>query len=490
MKNFNVYGNFNGRVFVFEEGILKCDVEPMFLECAAIDSLSQDRGDITKVECPSPYRYGEFQEVYSFSGELSRVTTTINTYMSRISTSAFFSLFDRDCPFDLHIHFGECQNPSDFKKFDKALILEDVRATSWTTDPLISLTSADKGIVQESIDVSARRVLELVNLQYSEVATNDTVDGPFVKGLVADTRSCGGVCDNPSDGCQVQFAVTDDGYLYFTTDGGYSWTPQQIIDIVANPTSIPVDMFVVGDSIIVASDDDILHVADRSDFLLDPVNTTWDTLDVSGSIAVNALDSAYNVGALVGNAGVVALADLYGEITIVENGSVTTEDLNDVDVHEAGVILAGGNNGAVIFSLDNGEKWDIATAPTTDNVVSVLVKSQRSWLVGTETGELWCTDNSGVDWNRVSYPGWASATAPVLDLQANSTHVVYMLQNNRLLKSIDGGSSWVVEPSNTKKNLPTATMTSIAPCWDNINTLTVVGDNAGSGAVVLGSPIN
>jgi len=221
MRNLNVAGNFQGRVFVFRDGVEQCNVEPMFLECAGVDSISQDIGDVTSVECPSPYRYGDFEEVYSFTGERSRVTTTLTTYMSRVSRSDFFKLLDDNCQFDLHIHFGECQNPSDFTKFDKALILESVRATSWSTDALVSLTSSDKGIIQETVDISASKFIELINLTYAEVASATTVDGGFVKAIVADTKSCGGTCDKASDGCQVQFAITNDGYLYYTKNGGY-----------------------------------------------------------------------------------------------------------------------------------------------------------------------------------------------------------------------------------------------------------------------------
>lgn len=490
MKNFNIAGNFNARMFVFEDGVLQCGAEPLYLESAAIDSLNQDRGDITKVERPSQHRYGEFEEVYSFSGELSRVSTTLNTYMSRVSRSTFFSLFSRDCSFDIHIHFGECQIPSDFRQFDKALILEDVRSTSWSTDPVQALTSGDKGVIKESIDISASRIIELVNLQYSEVANAVTVDGAFVKGVVADTRSCGGYCNEPSDGCQRQFAVTDDGYLYYSSDGGTVWAAQQVVDVVTNTTSIPVDIMVVADSIIIVTADSMLYVGDRTNFLLDPVNTNWDVIDVSTYMTVTAADSAYNIGAVVAEAGVIGLVDIYGELTIVEQGNLTTENLSTVDVHDSGTILVGGANGVILYSPDDGVTWLSSNSPTTDSVTSVLVKSDKSWLVGTSAGELWCTGDYGVNWAQVTYPGWNNATTPVLDIQANSTHTVYMLQNNRLLKSIDGGTSWVVEPSNSKKAFPTMVAASIVPCWDNINTLTVVGSNGGSGAIVLGTPIS
>jgi photosystem II stability/assembly factor-like uncharacterized protein len=490
MRNFNIAGNFNARVFVFRDGIFQCDATPEYFECIAMDGLSQDRGDITKIECPSPYAYGEFQEVYSFSGELSRVTTTITTYMSSVSASDFLDLFKRGCAFDMHIHFGVCQNPSDFTAFDKAVILEDVQPTAWGSDPWIALTAGDKAIIQETLDISAARILELTNLTYTEASTAVTVDGGFVSTVVADTRSCGGVCDVRSDGCQVQFAITDDGFLYHTEDGGYNWSAQEVIDVTASPTSIPVDMMVVGDSIVILADDDQLFISDRSEYLLAPASATWDAVDISGSMSGNAVDSAYNVGVVVGDTGTIALVDVYGDIVLVEDGSLTVENLISVDVHQEGVVLVGGENGAIVYSLDDGETWNSpASSPTSSDVTSVLVKNNSAWLIGDADGSLWCTDDSGVNWTRVTYPSWASATTPVVDLQANSSHVVYMIQANRLLKSIDGGNSWVTEPSNSKKPFPTITLASIGTCWDNVNTVTLVGEASATGSIVIGNPL-
>lgn len=489
MKNFNVAGNFQARVFIFRDGVLQCNVTPEFFESISVDGLSQDRGDITKIEQPSAKKYGEFDEVYSFSGELSRVTTTITTYMSRVSASQFFKLFEDDCAFDMHVHFGECQNPSDFTSFDKAFIFEDVRATSWSTDPLIALTSGDKGIISETLDISARRILDLINLQYDESSSAVTVDGGFVKGIVADSKNCGGDCDEPSDGCRTQFAVTDDGYLYYSVDGGNSWAKRMVIDIVATATRIPTDLIAVGNSIIILTEDDYVYVASRSEFLADPAGATFDALDVSSVITLAAADSTFNKGFIVGTAGTVATIDIYGEVELIEDGSQTSENLLSVAADESGTVLAGGANGALIASNDEGLSWTAPNSPTTEDVSAVLIKSSRNWIIGTATGELWCTDNAGATWTRTAYPGWASATTPVVDLRRNSTHVVYMLQNNRLLRSIDGGSSWTVEPSGTKKPFPTMTKNSIIACHDNINTLTVVGEDTGTGIIAVGRPI-
>lgn len=489
MRQFNKAANFESRAFVFKDGIYACGKAPAYFECVAVDALSQDRGDITEPECYSPYRYGEFEKLTSFSGELSRLTTTLTTYMSRASASDFLKFFKDDCPFDLHIHFGSCQNPSDFDQFDKAIILTDVRPTSFSTEALMTLASGDKALIQESIDVSAREMIELINLQYSEVASTVTVDGGFVKGIVADTKTCGGACATSSDGCQVQFAVTSDGFLYYSQDGGLTWAAQEVIDIDVETTSIPIDLMFVGESLVIVTDDDLLYVADRDSFLLSPSSATWDVLDVSGSIAASAADGLYNDGVIVGDAGVVLGLNIYKEVTVLHNGNVTSENLSSVDV-SFNTILAGGANGALIYSSNDGETWSLVTSPTSDDITSVLVKNNKNWIIGTATGELWCTDNEGLTWTAASYPGSTTATTPITSLVSPMSHIVYMLQGNRVIRSVNGGHSWKTEPSNSKKPFPTITKASIIACADNINTLTVVGTNAATGSIVLGTPVN
>lgn len=487
MRDLTKAGNFQSRAFVFEDGIYACGIEPVYFESVGIDSLAQDRGDITEFEKPSDSRYGHFEKFGGFSGEISRVTTTLSTYMKRTSTNEFLRMFKNDCPFDLHIHFGSCQNPTNFDDFDMAIILTDVRATSWGTDPLSVLTSGDKALIEQTLDVSAREIYELFNLSYGEVASTSTVDGGFVAALVADQRSCGGECEGASDGCQAQFAVTDDGFIYYSQNAGSTWAKAEAVDTTANPTSLPIDLMFVGDMLVILCADDMLYFTDRSEFLLDPT-VTWDSVDVSGSIALAAGKGFANKGYVVGDAGVIAYVDIYGNLTVVDNGEATSENLAAVDLY-GDVIVAGGANGEIVVSENDGVTWSPITSPTSTAISSVLIKSEDNWLVGDEDGALWCTSDGGNTWTAGSYPGSTTATTPLTSLVSPMAHVVYMIQNNRLLRSINGGNSWQVEPSNSKKAFPTLTLAAVAVCSEDINTVTVVGENAATGSIVVGKPI-
>ena len=106
------------RAFIFQDGMEVCCPTPHYFPCLGVDSLSQDFGDITRVECPDPFNYGQFIEVAQLPGETGRMTTTLSTRLSRTELSMFRNMAIRGCGFDLHLHFGLCQKPTDFNAFD------------------------------------------------------------------------------------------------------------------------------------------------------------------------------------------------------------------------------------------------------------------------------------------------------------------------------------------------------------------------------------
>jgi len=484
----NIARNDLARVFLFPNGVYKCGEEGQFANCLSVDALEHSRGDITKIECPSPIRYGEYDEVGSIPGELSRMTTTLSGRLSRTDISAFYQLFKKACSFDLHLHFGLCQQPNNFAQFDKAMVFEDVQVTNFSTDPLIALQSSDRAVINESIDISIGNFYEIVNLQYSQRAPLTTVAGPIVAVEVCDLASCGADCDNGSDGCQRMFAVTDDGVLYYSADGGITWSTIIIVDAGANQPTAVLDMVCWGESLVILDDANTLWYINRDD-LFDGITTVFGTLltafAATGETATALATSLNMIGVIVGTGGHIALfTDLQGTTVLVDAGFTTTEDLLDVYIGANGTAVAVGENGAVIYSKD-GVVWYLATPPAALDLTAVVVKSDKNWIVGTINGQLWCTDNSGRTWTRLSYPESATNTSPIEDLDLSTSHVLYMVTGTRLYRSIDGGASWLREP-NSRNNLPTnTTLTTVAACYWNPNFVLVGGESVGGTGIII-----
>ncbi len=476
------------RAFIFSKGIFKCNTTGEFVSCISVDALAQDRGDVTKIECPSEEAYGEFTEVGIIPGELSRMTTTLTGRMSRTELSSFYKLFIDGCPFDLHLHFGLCNAPDAFNQYDKALVFENVYVTSFGTDPLIALQSADRAVINETMDISIGNFYELVNLVYGERANAQTTDDQIVTMEICDRRSCGADCDDASSGCDKIFAASSDYVAYYSDDAGLTWT-RQVITGAPPVGGLIVDGTCWNDLWVLLDNQGTFWYVDRADLL--------DGVGVFSSVASaltgtgTSLDTNHGTGVIVGSNGNIAVfTDPEGGTTLVDAGfAAGNNTLNDVYIGD-GAAVAVGNLGTVVYSYDT-EVW--YTSPTSPGaaltLTSVVVKSKNNWLVGTSNGQVWCTDDGGRTWGRVKYPTWLTNTGTVTDMQLSTRHVLYMTIGTALYRSIDGGSSWVAEP-NSKLNFTTnGGLHSIATCRDNPNFVLVGGQGVGGDGMIIAGDV-
>jgi photosystem II stability/assembly factor-like uncharacterized protein len=472
------------RLFIFRDGIFK-GTAAEYLNCVGMDGLSQDRGDVTPVECPSPYEYGAFVEVGQIPGELSRMTTTVTGQMSAYELDTFYDLFIRNCAFDLHLHFGSCTSPDAFNQFDKALIFENVLASSFSTDPLVALASGDRAVITNSMDISIGNFYTALNPKYTVAASTLTTDTGIVGVSVCDQRSCG-ECDDPSNGCEKLVAVSDDGNVYWSRDGGSNWATFAITDgedTPASPTAV-IGATCYGSSyVVVESNGDVwlgslseIFAGNDPDFL---------TVDSTATGTLTAVDAARGFSVMVGSSGTIIL--LTGTQTFTKVGTgATASNLAAVHIGPDGTIVAGGASGAVIYSTD-GELWyTVQTAPSANAITSVLAKSERNWIVTDSAGGMFVTSDAGRSWSSVSYK--LGASDPVTDIQLATTHILYLVAGTALFRSIDGGSTWIEEP-NSQLSFPTnGGLNVVATCTFNPNFTLTGGETAGeAGFLALGS---
>lgn len=194
--------------------------KPDYQSCMKPMGVSQSFGDITKIEVPSPTRYGQFEEVASIRGEQERMITSLVSRYAIDLASTLIRMAKKRCAVDVQSHFGLCQDPSDFNSFTSAIIMEDVAITNYSTDDLGALESGEDAKVDETGDLSVKNWYQFFENSYGQkaasIVTNEVVDI-----TICDTASCGD-CANPSDGCEKIFAVT-------LAAGGSSGTPSDVV---------------------------------------------------------------------------------------------------------------------------------------------------------------------------------------------------------------------------------------------------------------------
>lgn len=488
------------RVFVID-GRARADHKPSYEACMRMQGISQGFGDIESIECPDPYNWGKFVEVAQIRGATERPTTTIESRYMLDALSTLMDLARKGCSFDVHLHMGECTDPSEFNTFKKAVVLESSQLINYSTDELGALSSGDNSEVNESADLSAVDLYEVFPLTMTEQAASVVTD-ELIDVILCDSVSCG-ECEDQSDGCDKIYALTmaaggspsTPADIVFSLNGGTVWYAHDVDTLGA--AEEPDALACVGSYIVVVSNEtDSIHYALKSEFAAvgDPDFTEIATGIVAAG-SPNAIWSAGNKAFVVGDGGYVyKLEDATAGVEVLSAGSATTDVLNAVHGISETFAVAVGNNGAVIFTTD-GETWgSVAVDPTGggEHLTGVAVRGENDWVVVSNAGNMYYTLDQGETWTAKGFPG--SGTGVCRDIVFATSSIGYLAHDTaavrgRILRTYDGGYSWQVLPEGTGTLPLNDQVNALAACEDNPNFVVGVGlaDNATDGFVVVGS---
>jgi len=422
---------------------------------------SQGLGDVEKIEAPDPNGAGRFIEIDEIQGAEERVSFGVMGRYPRSVVSDLKRISEKRCNLDIQAHLGRCRDPQDFTGgWEKIVFFEATKLTNYSTENFGALGSDEDAATNESADTSAKVWYERVRLNFAERATADTFN-EVVSIDVCDDAECGD-CDEPSDGCQVVFAVqlaagnspglspsviyTDDG---FTSDG------VTFIDTLSSVQE-PIDSECVGENFVVLSNDaGSLSYAPIADILLG--TESW--AEVTTGIEVGGEPNAIvSIGArstwIVGDAGnIYFTADPTSGVTVQDAGVATSQNLADVDAYDADNVVAVGASNAVVVTTNGGNTWAAVTGPAAGvALTAVAMRSASIWFVGDANGAVWYTLNSGTTWFRQGLPALDYIEIEDIKFATSSVGVVAATISGpagRMLGTIDGGNSWYVLPEGT-----------------------------------------
>lgn len=488
------------RVFVIDGGA-RSDHKPSYESCMRMQGISQGFGDIESIECPDPYNWGKFVEVAQIRGASERPTTTIESRYMLDALSTLMDLARKGCSFDVHLHMGECTDPSEFNTFKKAVVLETAQLTNYSTDELGALASGDNSEVNESADLSAVDMYELFPLTLTEQAAS-VVTGEVIDVVICDTVSCG-ECEDQSSGCEKIYALTaaaggspsTPADIVFSLNGGTTWYAHDIDSLSAAEEPDALDC--VGSYLVVVSNEtDSIHYVLKSELAEtgDPTFTEV-TTGVVAAGSPNAIWSAGNKAFVVGDGGYVyKIEDPTSGVEVLSAGSATVDNLNAVHGLSETFAVAVGNNGAVIYTTD-GETWgSVAVDPTGSGIhlTGVAVRGENDWVVISDNGRMYYTLDKGDTWTEKGFPG--SGAGVCRDIVFATPSVGFLAHNTatpagRILRTYDGGYSWQVLPEGAGSIPANDYVGALAACSTNPNFVVGVGlaDDASDGFVVVGA---
>jgi photosystem II stability/assembly factor-like uncharacterized protein len=375
--------------------------------------------------------------------------------------------------------------------------------TDYSTDDLGALESGERSPVNETGELSAKEWYEILPLAFSEVAgsivTNEVIDV-----VVCDLVSCG-ECEDQSDGCNKVYAVTlaaggspgTPADVVFTLDGGANWNTSEVDSLGAaeDPDGLAC---LAGYVVVVSADSCSLHYVDQDD--LDAVGDELWVENATGFVDIGMgtcpLDiwSIGNYAFISAEGGYVyGTADPTVGVTILEAGEAVTNALHAIHALDRQTVVAVGSAGAVIRSLNGGDTWQQVSQPVGLGIdlQAVWVKTELEWWVGTDDGRLFYTLDGGDTWAEQEFPG--SGAGEVHDIAFSKDSVMTIAHATaaplgRLLRSYDGGQSFVVLPEGVGAMTANDRFSALALCEYDVNFVVGVGlaDNATDGIIVVG----
>jgi hypothetical protein len=480
------------------EGRARPDHVPSYHSYIKMGSLTFNIGSVNPIFNPDPNKLGAFVQAGSFRDAEERPTTSLIGHYAADVKSKLIQLALEKCPVDVQLHIGQCDDPTIFDDFVKAIIFEDVQLETYSTEDLGALEPGEQGKVDETGEISAARFYEFRPLSVTN-RTPSVVTNRVLDIVRCDGQSCGD-CDEQSDGCQRYIAITGaaggspstPADIVFTLDKGLTWIAHDIDTLGA--AEAPSEIDCVGRYIVVVSNaSGSLHYTLLSQLKpgVDPVFTEVTTgFVVNGE--PNAISSVGRKAFIVGDLGYIyTTTDPTAGVTVIDAGTATIAVLNAVHAISETYAVAVGNDGAIVV-INNDLASALSNSPVAigEDILTVFVKSQKEWFIGTDTGSLWYTINGGESWTLKALDGNPTRITAI-DMPTRSVMYVSATLNGRgvVYLSIHGGQSFVRLPSDSQVFPDNDAIDALAVCPFDPDFFIAVGlgGDAADGFIAVGN---
>lgn len=468
------------RAFV-QSGLANPSLPYGYIGCLELDKPTQDLGALEPVYCPSSAVRNQWDIVDVIARTPGLPKVDILQHSSRFLTDIWMGIRQRGCLINVQAVSSKCANPSDFSQWDAKILFGRAKLTKFDLGNLNVLDGSKNEIVDITGSLESQLLTFLYPMAFQEVASVQVV-AEVVDGYYYDSINCGD-CGVPSDGCQFCYAlqVANTGspglssqFLY-SSNGGATWAALDIPSLggLSARRSAPMGLYAV----VVGPNSGAYHYATFTDINAGTVNWTAQTSGfVAGKspmcITVKTPSQAF-IGAQGGY--IYQLTGPAAAVTVLTDGTVTAQDINDI--HFFGqTVIAVGNNNALLKSVNNGASWSLVTGPLVgQNLSACWCLSATTWLVGTGNGKLYYTLNAGASWTQLLFD--AGGFTSINDIQFYDENVGYMAVEiggaGRVYRTTDAGSTWAYTgsaisgiPTNQRINV-------VAPCF--YNTVMAVG---------------
>lgn len=466
--------------------------------CASMSGPTVPKGETEIRWCQDPKKAGKFRISSKFRTAPDQITFDLMTKLGKLDY-----LNGLDCPFGIRARWlpessgGEREDPSQWDP----IMLEycDAELNEHSYDDLVVVDPGNQDEILVTAPVSARYELRIKKMGGNRFGSATSLgDQP-----INDVEFCGDLsCEDRTDECSTIYAVTD----VDTTP----YASPNLIKVTYDPdtnaptiTNVPILGFnsniegleCAGSRLLVSSNGDSAVAYNDNDGDQD----SWTIVTLANAPAANhnALyaRTAREIWVGCANGFVYKSVDGGGSFSAVHSGDLTSQTINAISAYDANLIVAVGNNGAMIKSTNGGQSWtDITETSTTgDNLLDVEIPPDRGKeiYVGTNSGTIYRSKDEGATFSSYTFEGSGVGTVDDIEFCGEcGSEVMFILHNDggprgRLLRDLSGGAGGAdveVVLDYTDLILAGIQLNSIS-CCDG-NTVAIGGENNGGYPVI------
>lgn len=453
----------------------------VYVGCLSLGGFKEDLGTGAPIYCPSSETPGIFDIVDITNPPQGLPTTDFTQHMSRLLNDFWWSLRKRKCEFNFKVKGSNCARPDDPDDFQAEIIGRKAKLTNFTTGAFHSL--GEDAVLDLTGSLEMRGFDRFLPIQAGEVADTSTFS-EALDGIFADKAQCGN-CGDVSDGCQKAYVLTTTitaspalaAQVVHTINGGATWATDNVNTLGTQAAN---KIAHVGTRIVVVSAVDLAHHYKAQSSIDSNVASGW-TRVTSGYVAAKGPRCIWSRNpnqTYVGGAGgyVYFMSNPTAAVTVLTDGSVTTQDLNDIR-GSGRTIVAVGNSNAVIVSNNDGRTWTLITGPAVGVVLNTVeVVTSTIWWVGAANGKLFYTTNGGTSWTEATPD---SSITNVSDVRFVDEIVGYftatLSASVRLYRTADNGNTWRYDGAYVSSIPAAAKYDFVSPCPVTYNTVLMGG---------------
>lgn len=466
----------------------------LYVGCLSLGGFQEDLGTGEPIYCPSSEVAGKYDIVDTTSPPPALPTTDFTQHMNHILNDFWWDLRKRGCEFNLIVKGSNRARPDDLDDFQSKIIAKRTKLTAFNTGEFNGLSEDAAIDLTGSLQVLSFD--KLVPVNFGEVA-DASAFAEALDGIYADKIQCGN-CGEQSDGCQKAYVLTSpiaaspslSSQIVYTNDG---WATSGYDDVTTLATQAGNRLAQVGTRIVVISEADLAHHYKTQAAIDAGTSGSW-TRVASGYVAAKgprAIWSKSPSETYIAGAGgyIYRMANPAAAVTVLTDGSVTAQNLNDIR-GKGRVLVAVGASNAVIVSRNGGLTWAAVTGPAVGIVLNTVeVINDQIWFIGCANGKVYFTVNGGTSWVE-NTPD--SAITNVNMIRFVDEIVGYMAVELsggvRIYRTADNGNSWHFDGSYID-GVPTAdNYNFVVPCPNNYNVVLAGGlaDGSTDGVIALG----